>query len=178
MERGGRGVCSAGEGGTAERRTWDECQGDKPTISVSNAPTRTMAHGARAAHGNERPPPRWRPLAGATGRPGNQRIRISHLCILLRSRAHSAARHMRETAIVNFRPGINDYRYITVANTLLNLILLHHGLQVCRTTAITTKSEQSAQWIDVHAALLNLFAREPHDARGDDPTCAISRRQW
>ena len=35
---------------------------------------------------------------------------------------------MRETAIVNFRPGINDYRYITVANTLLNLILLHHGL--------------------------------------------------
>lgn len=85
---------------------------------------------------------------------------------------------MRETAIVNFRPGINDYRYITVANTLLNLILLHHGLQVCRTTAITTKSEQSAQWIDVHAALLNLFAREPHDARGDDPTCAISRRQW
>ena len=92
--------------------------------------------------------------------------------------AHSAARHMRETAIVNFRPGINDYRYITVANTLLNLILLHHGLQVCRTTAITTKSEQSAQWIDVHAALLNLFAREPHDARGDDPTCAISRRQW
>ena len=45
----------------------------------------------------------------------------------LRPRAHSAARHMRETAIVNFRPGINDYRYITVANTLLNLILLHQA---------------------------------------------------